>query len=68
MNRFKIGDRVRVYRLMNPRDHLLGVSVIKNIAPMHNNGEDMLWLDGIIGAWHPDACELDNFKNLDSEE
>jgi len=25
---------------------------------MHEGGEVMLWLDGVRGAWHPDACEL----------
>jgi hypothetical protein len=54
----KIGDKVKVYRMMNPRRDFKRISTILDIGPMHGGGETMLWLDSISGAWHPDACEV----------
>lgn len=61
---FKVGDKVNVYSLMNPRRDFKAVATISDIGPMHGGTEDMLWLGSgeggarIRGAWHPDSCEL----------
>lgn len=54
---FKPGDRVRVYGLMNPRREPKGVMTVARVGPMAG-GPVMVWLDGVPGAWHPDALEL----------
>ena len=59
---FKIGDVVKVFSLMNPRRDFKGYATIRDIGPMNDEGEDMLWLKGhqirVSGAIHPDSCEL----------
>lgn len=53
---FKIGDIVRYYGLMNPlRDPKGKAKVVDIVSPY---GQTMLFLKGVRGAWHPDACEL----------
>ena len=58
MDRFQVGCRVRYFSVMYPRMNEKGVTTVRAIGPMHEGGEVMLWLDGVRGAWHPDACEL----------
>lgn len=55
-NDFKVGDRVKVYSLMNPKECLRGEDVIIRISPMSSGSETLLWLER-YGAYHPDACE-----------
>jgi hypothetical protein len=53
MIKFEVGQEVEVYQLMNPLRDLK----IKDIGPMYSGGEDMVWLEGISGAWHPKALK-----------
>jgi hypothetical protein len=55
-HKFEVGQKVRVYGLMNPRRDYKEDRIIKAIGPMHS-GPDMIWFEGGGGAWHPDACE-----------
>lgn len=61
-NDFKIGDRVKVFSLMNPKRDYKGEDTIISISPMCSGGEIMLWLRK-YGAYHPDACERINDCN-----
>jgi len=61
---FTVGQKVRVYGLMNPRRDYKGVRTIEHIGPMHSGGENMLWFEHGGGAWHPDACEPADEMNL----
>lgn len=56
---FKIGDQVKVYSAMYPRQMYKGTAEVKDIGPTYEGGQDLLWLKGEVrGAWSPDACEL----------
>ena len=54
---FEVGQRVKVYGLMNPQRDFIDERTIKSIVPMHSGGKDMLWFEEGGGAWHPDACQ-----------
>lgn len=56
--KFKVGDMVEYYSVMKPLRDLKGITKVRHVGPMHEGGEDMLWLEGVSGAWHPDACRL----------
>ncbi len=55
MSELKVGDTVQYYGLMNPLSDYIGTAKVKMIAPMHSGGENMIWLEGVASAWHPDA-------------
>lgn len=57
MSKFEIGQKVKVYGLMNPLEDYKGIRTIKHIGPMHGSKRDMLWFEGGGGAWDPKACE-----------
>lgn len=57
MIKFEVGQEVEVYQLMKPLRDLKGVFTIKDIGPMHSGGKDMVWLEGLRGAWHPKALK-----------
>ena len=56
LKRFKVGEKVRVYSLMNPLEDYIGDRTISAVEPMYPGGETMLWFEEGGGAWHPDAC------------
>jgi hypothetical protein len=56
--KFKVGDIVEYYSVMNPLSELKGAAKVLDIGPMHEGGDDMMWLEGVRGAWHPDACKI----------
>ena len=61
--KFKVGDRVEVYSLMNPLRDFKCFALVVDVGPMHGNGDDMLWLKGengvvVRGAWSPEACAM----------
>lgn len=61
--KFKVGDRVEVYSLMNPLRDFKGHATVVDVGPMYAGGEDMLWLNGeagvrVRGAWSSEACSM----------
>lgn len=55
--KLKIGDKVKVYAAMCPKRHFKCIDTITAICPMYGGTKDMVWLDNVHGAWHPDAVE-----------
>jgi len=51
----KIGDSVRKHYLLNRESSPYKEGVVQRIAPMHSDGEAMIWA-GKGGAHHPLAC------------
>ena len=54
----KVGDTVTKYAVMFDENSKHEQRVVKALAPMHENGEYMVWFVGGGGAHHPKACAV----------
>jgi hypothetical protein len=62
--KLKIGDKVKVFEIMNPRRYFKCIGTIKFIGPMFNGGKDMIWIEELGSCYHPDSVEKVEEPNI----